>query len=102
MKYELTEKINISEKNMNIIRHSLHKVVTDGTAKKTGLKELHVVGKTGTSQTAIADENHAWFVGYAPFDNPKYCFVVVVEHTKGHGAAVAGPIVTGNFNSIGI
>ncbi|MCP4252495.1 MAG: penicillin-binding protein 2 [Candidatus Scalindua sp.] len=91
--FELTEKINISEKSMNIIRHSLHKVVTDGTAKKTGLEELHVVGKTGTSQTANADENHAWFVGYAPFDNPKYCFVVVVEHTKGHGAAVAGPIV---------
>ncbi len=92
-KYELTEKINISEKSMNIIRRSLHKVVTDGTAKKTGLNELHVVGKTGTSQTARADENHAWFVGYAPFDSPKYCFVVVVEHTKGHGAAVAGPIV---------
>jgi penicillin-binding protein 2 len=92
-KYDLTEKINISEKNLNLIRHSLYKVVTDGTAKKTGLKELQVAGKTGTSQTSRANKNHAWFVGYAPFDNPKYCFVVVVEHTKGHGGAVAGPIV---------
>ena len=92
-KYDLTEKINISEKNMNIIKHSLRKVVTSGTAKKTGLNNLLVAGKTGTTQTAKEDENHAWFIGYAPFENPKYCFVVVVEHTKGYGAAVAGPIV---------
>jgi len=92
-KYDLTEKINITEETMNIIKHSLRKVVTSGTAKKAGLKELLVAGKTGTTQTAIDDENHAWFVGYAPFENPKYCFVVVVEHTKGYGAAVAGPIV---------
>ena len=71
-KYELTEKINISEKNMYIIQHSLRKVVTIGTAKRTGLKELRVAGKTGTTQTAREDENHAWFVGYAPFENPKY------------------------------
>jgi penicillin-binding protein 2 len=68
--YELTEKINISEKNMNIIRNSLRKVVTSGTAKKAGLKKLRVAGKTGTTQTAREDENHAWFVGYAPFENP--------------------------------
>ena len=92
-KYELTEKINISEKTMNIIKHSLRKVVTSGTAKKTGLKEFNVAGKTGTTQTSLENENHAWFIGYAPFENPKYCFVVVVEHTEGYGATVAGPIV---------
>ena len=101
-KYELAEKINISEKNMYIIQHSLRKVVTSGTAKRTGLKELRVAGKTGTTQTAREDENHAWFVGYAPFENPKYCFVVVVEHTEGHGAEVAGPIVKELLTQIGI
>ncbi len=100
--YELSEKINISEKNMNIIKRSLSKVVTDGTAKKTGLKEFRVAGKTGTTQTARENENHAWFVGYAPFEAPKYCFVVVVEHTKGHGAEVAGPIVQELLTQIGI
>ncbi|MCR4289996.1 MAG: penicillin-binding protein 2 [Candidatus Scalindua sp.] len=101
-KYELTEKINISEKNMNIIKNSLRKVVTDGTAKKAGLEELQVAGKTGTTQTARENENHAWFIGYAPFENPKYCFVVVVEHTEGHGGAVAGPIVREILTQIGI
>ena len=101
-KYELTEKIDISEKNMNIIQHSLRKVVTSGTARKVGLKELHVAGKTGTTQTARENENHAWFVGYAPFEKPKYCFVVVVEHTEGHGAEIAGPIVKKLLIQIGI
>jgi penicillin-binding protein 2 len=101
-KYELTEKINMSEKNMNIIKNSLRKVVTSGTAKKIGLEELQVAGKTGTTQTARENENHAWFIGYAPFENPKYCFVVVVEHTEGHGGAVAGPIAREILTQIGI
>jgi penicillin-binding protein 2 len=101
-KYKLSQKLNISEKNMDIIKRSLRKVVTDGTAKKTSLKELGVAGKTGTTQTAREDENHAWFVGYAPFENPKYCFTVVVERTKGHGAEIAGPIVREILIQLGI
>lgn len=92
-KYKPSEKIDISEKNLDIIKRSLRKVVTAGTARNTGLNELHVAGKTGTTQTAREDENHAWFIGYAPFENPKYCFTVVIERTEGHGAEVAGPIV---------
>ncbi|MFQ5963975.1 MAG: penicillin-binding protein 2 [Candidatus Scalinduaceae bacterium] len=88
-----TNKIGISEKNLDIIKRSLRRVVTAGTARNVGLNELHVAGKTGTTQTARENENHAWFAGYAPFDNPKYCFTVVIERTPGHGADVAGPIV---------
>ncbi|MFQ5787032.1 MAG: penicillin-binding protein 2 [Thermodesulfobacteriota bacterium] len=100
-KQKPTEKIDISEKNLDIIKRSLRRVVTDGTAKRTGLKELRVAGKTGTTQTSREDENHAWFVGYAPFENPKYCFTVVIERTKGHGAEVAGPVVKTLLTQLG-
>jgi penicillin-binding protein 2 len=100
-KHEPAERIDISEKNLDIIKRSLRRVVTDGTAKKTGLRELRVAGKTGTTQTAHDDINHAWFVGYAPFENPKYCFTVVIEHTKGHGAEVAGPVVKNLLTQLG-
>ena len=96
------ERIDVSEKNMDIIKRSLRRVVTDGTAKKTGLRELRVAGKTGTTQTADDDINHAWFVGYAPFKNPKYCFTVVIEHTEGHGAEVAGPVVKNLLTQLGL
>jgi penicillin-binding protein 2 len=95
------ERIDISEKNLDIIKRSLRTVVTNGTAKKTGLSELRVAGKTGTTQTAHDDINHAWFVGYAPFKNPKYCFTVVIEHTAGHGAEVAGPVVKDLLTQLG-
>ena len=92
-KLESKDRIGISEKNLKIIKRALRKVVTAGTARGIGLKELHVAGKTGTAETADKQKNHAWFVGYAPFDEPKYCFTVVIEHTPGHGGDVAGPIV---------
>ncbi|MBS1259274.1 MAG: Peptidoglycan D,D-transpeptidase MrdA [Candidatus Scalindua arabica] len=96
------ERIDVSEENMDVIKRSLRRVVTSGTAKKTGLGELRVAGKTGTTQTARDDINHAWFVGYAPFKNPKYCFTVAIEHTAGHGAEVAGPVVENLLTQLGL
>jgi len=56
------------------------------------LEVYKVAGKTGTAETGRQKDNHAWFVGYAPYDSPQYCFVILVEHTPGHGAEIAVPI----------
>ena len=66
-KQKPTETIDISEKNLDSIKRSFRRVLTPGTARNTGLNEMRVAGKTGTTQTAREDENHAWFIGYAPF-----------------------------------
>ncbi len=100
-KHKPAERVDISEKNLDIIKRSLRRVVTGGTAKRVGLSELHVAGKTGTTQTSHDNINHAWFVGYAPFETPKYCFTVVIEHTEGHGAEVAGPVVKNLLTQLG-
>jgi penicillin-binding protein 2 len=62
-----------------------------------------VAGKTGTAQVYKmsagidadkmdkATRDHAWFAGYAPADNPRIAFAVVVEH-GGHGGTTAAPI----------
>ncbi|MCP5003827.1 MAG: penicillin-binding protein 2 [Planctomycetes bacterium] len=88
----LNDRLNISAQTLDHVKHSLRKVVTDGTAKGVGFGELGVAGKTGTAETARKNKNHAWFCGYAPFENPKYCFTVVIEHTPGHGADAAGTL----------
>ena len=67
-------------------------MVIRGTAKNTGLDVYKVAGKTGTAETGRQKDNHAWFVGYAPYGRPQYCFVILVEHTPGHGAEIAVPI----------
>ncbi|MCK4591446.1 MAG: penicillin-binding protein 2, partial [Candidatus Latescibacteria bacterium] len=50
-----------------------------------------VAGKTGTAQNPHG-EDHAWFVAYAPFEEPSIAVAAVVE-AGGHGATAAAPIV---------
>lgn len=52
---------------------------------------LSIAGKTGTAETGIEGQDHAWFAGYVPADKPRFAFVVVLEHA-GSGAEAAGPI----------
>jgi len=79
------------------VRHGLHEVVhgTLGTASKYGLQHFRVAGKTSTAEVASGDEGgpeaHAWFAGYAPEEDPRYAFAVLVEH-GGHGGETAAPI----------
>jgi len=70
------------------VARGLRAVVAEGTAKSLD-PSLHIAGKTGTAQNAGGD--HAWFVGYAPVENPKIAVAVLVEN-GGHGGAVAAPI----------
>jgi len=71
-----------------------------GTAHRAWLGWLQemgyfVAGKTGTAQFRArgAEGNLGWFIGFAPADDPRVAFVVVLEHDrKGiHGADVAAP-----------
>lgn len=86
------DSIDVNPEHLRLLRNALRKVVISGTAKGTGLDALDVAGKTGTSQTGSAGLYHAWFLGYMPYDNPRYCFCVVVEDTTQHGGEIAAPI----------
>jgi len=93
----------ISERTMRIVRGALSLAVEEGTGRRATRGEFTVAGKTGTAQVfkhsagIDADElpkderDHAWFVGYAPADEPRVAFAVVVEH-GGHGGTSAAPI----------
>ncbi|MDR4506791.1 MAG: hypothetical protein MRJ65_00910 [Candidatus Brocadiaceae bacterium] len=89
---ENKNKVVLSPAVLDIIRNSLQDVVIRGTAKNMGLEVYKVAGKTGTAETGKKGVNHAWFAGYVPYDKPRYSFVILIEHTSGHGGEVAGPI----------
>jgi penicillin-binding protein 2 len=80
---------------MGEIRKALETVVEPGgTGYSTVgayLPYIHIAGKTGTAQTRAGEQPHAWFAGYAPANNPRIAFAVIVEH-GGHGGTAAGPI----------
>jgi penicillin-binding protein 2 len=87
---------------LKLVREGLLAVVNEpgGTAYKyTRMKGVQIAGKTGTAETGLPDENNAWFAGWAPYDNPQICVVVVIERTRGHGGEVAGPVAKQIFQA---
>ena len=81
-----TEQLQINQENLNAVLEGMRSVTTEsgGTAYSVFRNfDIEVGGKTGSAE-ARNNEVHAWFVGYAPFDNPEIAIVVMVEN-GGHG-----------------
>ena len=106
-------------KEIKIIKKAMFQVVNEnkGTAFKSRLEDIKFAGKTGTSQVRRIslseresddfrekeqewkNRDHALFVGYMPYDDPKYSISVIIEH-GGSGASTAAPIAKQIFNYI--
>jgi peptidoglycan glycosyltransferase len=69
-------------------------VITGGTATGVQIPGITWAGKTGTAETCTGCTIYdAWFIFFAPADNPKVAGAVVIEHSDGgFGGAVAAPI----------
>lgn len=93
--------VNLKPETVRIIKDALLGVVNESTGTAQGARSSIVAigGKTGTSQvvgkgkglTGERFMNHAWFVAFAPVDNPEIALSIFVEHGGG-GGAVAAPI----------
>ncbi|MFZ4541197.1 MAG: penicillin-binding protein 2 [Rickettsiales bacterium] len=104
----LLGEVDVAPEHLAIIRQGMFDVVNDprGTAHGSVIKEDKYAfgGKTGTSQVRkllVHGQNqnsipwefrhHAWFVGYAPVNEPEICCSVIIEHGGG-GASAAAPV----------
>jgi penicillin-binding protein A len=68
-------------------------VVQAGTGTAAQIPGMQVAGKTGTAETNTSHVYNAWFVAFAPADNPRVAVAVVVEkQPNGFGGSVAAPI----------
>jgi penicillin-binding protein 2 len=104
--------LDIDDRHLAVIRQGLFEVVNtpSGTAyaSRLNIPNVQMAGKTGTAQVhnntaaekqknfndltmAWADRPNALFVGFAPYDSPRYAVAVVVEHGN-FGAQAAAPI----------
>jgi len=99
-----TEKIpDLRPENLSFVKRALAGVVADGggTGRRAHSNLVSIGGKTGTSQVIAMPEkkianpeefkDHAWFVAFAPVENPEIAVAVFVEH-GGHGGSAAAPI----------
>lgn len=104
--------MQISNADLDLVRLGMYKVTNEnhGTAYKTRINnaEFAMAGKTGTAQVkgiSAAERDagidhdeipwkhrdHALFVGFAPYDNPRFAISVVIEH-GGSGSGAAAPV----------
>jgi penicillin-binding protein 2 len=102
---EVVGQLPISESTLQLVREGLFKVVNEqrGTAWGSRLEGVAMCGKTGTAQVVGRRDDgegegegepikdHAWFVAYAPCENPDIAVSVIVEHGE-HGSSAAAPV----------
>ncbi len=115
------EDLNIPAAALRVVQKGMRRVMNGGkgTARRYDLtdKGIPIAGKTGTVQVraiskaereqGIIDNadrpwkfrDHALFVGYAPYKNPRYAVAVVVEH-GGSGSSAAAPIASRVINHL--
>lgn len=89
-------KTNISPENFDIVREGMKRVVESGTAVNARIKDIVVAGKTGTSQNSHGAD-HAWFISFAPYDNPTIAICVMIENA-GFGGVAATPVAQKMMN----
>ena len=95
--------VPVDPKILEIVKDAMAGVVSEpgGTAHRLSLYEVPMGGKTGTAQVVSLDvasrcksekcRDHAWFIDFAPVENPTIAVAVIVEH-GGFGSSAAAPI----------
>jgi penicillin-binding protein 2 len=106
---KLKNKVAIDQRFFDLVKKGMLGVVESeqGTAHAIRDKSIPIAGKTGTAQVVQMadgpnrtptknlkerDRDHAWFIGYAPANNPQIVVAALIEH-GGHGSSAAAPLV---------
>ncbi|KMT21079.1 peptidoglycan D,D-transpeptidase FtsI family protein [Clostridium cylindrosporum] len=55
-------------------------VVDDGTGTNAKIRGIEIAGKTGSAEDASKNATHAWFIGFAPANDPQIAIAIVVEN----------------------
>lgn len=101
----LVRELVLDPEALQTVREGMWAVVHEpgGTARRARVENLGVCGKTGTAQVHAGSagvdnedmsyelRDHAWFIGFAPLEDPEVAWAVFVEH-GGHGGTSAAPV----------
>ncbi|MEX2117688.1 MAG: penicillin-binding protein 2 [Bacteroidota bacterium] len=87
-----TRPVGLSPETIALVREGMRRVVNEprGTGRAARIPDIVVSGKTGTAENPHGDD-HAWFVGFAPFEAPTIAVTIMLENA-GSGGARAAPL----------
>lgn len=91
---EVRSHIDIADSTWNLVQSGMRKVISDGSAKKIFSDlEIDIAGKTGTAEEVKNGHkiNHAFFVSFAPYQNPEVAITVNIPYgySSSHAASAA-------------
>ena len=75
-----------------VLNQMMQAVVQRGTGTNARIAGVTVAGKTGTAQNDQGAP-HAWFIGFAPAEQPRYAVAVIIEHGGAAGQEATGGVV---------
>jgi len=81
----------VSPETARIVKDMMVAGVRQGWASPASIEGVDVAGKTGTAEVRADETPHAWFIGFAPANDPKIA-VAVIKENAGAGGTQAGPI----------
>lgn len=89
--------VKLKKEVFRIVKEGMQGVVNEpsGTAYGSRLPNISMSGKTGTAQS-VGEKgknlgDHAWFIAFAPFEEPTISMSILVEY-GGHGSSAAAPV----------
>jgi peptidoglycan glycosyltransferase len=87
------QSVVMKPKTADELANMMSRVVEEGTGTAAALAGIRVAGKTGTAETGPNREfTQAWFICFAPVENPQMAVAVTVPNASGQGGTVAAPI----------
>jgi penicillin-binding protein 2 len=91
-----TRQLGLRPESLAAVREGLYRASNGPNGTATAVfgalpEDAKVAGKTGTAEQSQG-EDHSWFVGYAPYDDPRIAVAVVIE-AGGTGSSAAAPAV---------
>ncbi|MEK9183168.1 MAG: penicillin-binding protein 2 [Patescibacteria group bacterium] len=87
----IVEKTVLPDSILKIVREGMRATVTSGSAQSLNTVPVAVAGKTGTAQWSSKYSPHAWFTGFAPYENPQIVLTILIEE-GGDGSHAAVPV----------
>jgi penicillin-binding protein A len=91
----------MSPSNAAELASMMEDVVREGTGTRAALSGVGVTvaGKTGTAESDDPSRNQAWFIGFAPAEDPQVAVAVVIENTPSTGGEAAAPVAAAVMDS---
>lgn len=88
------EKIDIPKSSFDVVHEGMRLSAIQGTASALNVDYVKIGAKTGTAELGVKkDFVNSWVTGFFPYDNPRYSFVIMMEHGPVHNL-IGAPYVS--------